>query len=101
MSQSCILKLVFDDNLYPEMTDALLGFPERELTFLSLHVQGHSQATPEHVQSITEQVSGFKRQRLIEVILSQDEARRVKQHIKMTLPQVNFSAHLVALLSLD
>ncbi len=101
MSQNCILKLVFDNDLYDEMTDALLGFPERELAFLSMKVQSHSQETPEHAQSITEQVSGFKRQRLIEITLQQDEAKRLHQHLVASLPQAEFQAQLIPLLSLD
>ncbi len=101
MSQSCILKLVFGNYLYDEMTDALLSFPERELAFLSVKVQSHTQETPVHAQSITEQVSGFKRQRLIEITVNQDEAKRLIQHIKLSLPQAEVQAQLIPLLSLD
>lgn len=100
MSQSCILKLVFGNDLYDEMTDALLSFPERELAFLSVKVQS-TQETPVHAQSITEQVSGFKRQRLIEITVNQDEAKRLIQHIKLSLPQAEVQAQLIPLLSLD
>jgi hypothetical protein len=101
MSSKCILKLIFNQDLYDEMTDAILSFPPRELAFLSMQIQVHSQATPEHAQSITEQVSGFKRQRLIEITLLQDEAQQVFKYISESLPQASFEAQLVPLLSLD
>ncbi len=95
--QDCILRLVFSHGIYDEMTDVLLSFPGRELAFVSLDIQAHMQP----LESITEQVSGFKRKKMVEVTIDQDEAKRLHQHITQNLPQANFQAQLLPLLALD
>lgn len=95
--QNCILRLVFSHGLYDEMTDVLLSFPERELAFVSLDIQAHMQP----LESISEQVSGFKRKKMIEVTTEQGEAKRLHQHITQNLPQANFQAQLLPLLALE
>jgi len=92
-----LLKLVFDHALYDEMTDVLLSFPERELSFMSLDVQAHMQP----LENITEQVSGFKRKKMIEINTHQDEARHLYRYITENLPQAKLQAQLIPLLSLD
>ncbi|NPA71958.1 MAG: DUF3240 domain-containing protein [Gammaproteobacteria bacterium] len=100
LSNNCILRLIFNSNLYDEVTDALLGFPERELSFLSVEVQSHSSATAHNAQSITEQVSGFKVMRMIEVTTDAEEAKRLNQHLMEQLPQASIQAQLLPLLTL-
>jgi len=96
-SSDCILKLIFDQQLYDEMTDVLLSFPERSLEFLSLDVQAHMQP----LENITEEVSGFKRKKIIEVNTQVDEAKRLYRYIVDTLPNTNLQAQLLPLLSLE
>ena len=84
--QDCIFRLIFSHELYDEMTDVLLSFPERELAFVSLDIQAHMHP----LESITEQVSGFKCNKMVEVTIEQGEAKRLHQHIVQSLPQVNF-----------
>lgn len=95
--QDCILRLVFSYGLYDEMTDVLLSFPERELSFISLEIQAHMQP----LESITEQVSGFKRKKMVEVTIEQSEVKRLHQHIIQNLPQANIQIQLLPLLALD
>lgn len=95
--QDCILRLVFSHGLYDEMTDVLLSFPERELSFISLEIQAHMQP----LESITEQVSGFKRKKMVEVTIEQSEVKRLHQHIIQNLPQANIQIQLLPLLALD
>ncbi|GKT11068.1 MAG: hypothetical protein ISEC1_P0031 [Thiomicrorhabdus sp.] len=96
-SSDCILKLIFDQQLYDEMTDVLLSFPERPLEFLSLDVQAHMQP----LENITEEVSGFKRKKMIEVNTESDEAKRLYRYIIDTLPSVQLYAQLLPLLLLE
>lgn len=95
--QDCILRLVFSHGLYDEMTDVLLSFPERELTFVSLDIQAHTHP----LESITEQVSGFKLKKMVEVTIEQNSAKRLQQHIIQNLPQANIQIQLLPLLALD
>ncbi|WP_019557407.1 DUF3240 family protein [Thiomicrorhabdus arctica] len=95
--KDCILRLIFSHELYDEMTDVLFSFPERELEFMSLDIQAHMQS----LESITEQVSGFKRRKMVEVTIEQGEAKRLHRHITQSLPQVKFQAQLLPLLTLD
>jgi len=89
-NMNCILKLIFDQALYDEMTDVLLGFPERPLEFLSLNVQAHMQP----LENITEEVSGFKRKKIIEVNTQEEEAKRLYRYIVDTLPGAQLQAQL-------
>lgn len=93
----CILKLIFDQQIYDEMTDVLLAFPERPLEFISLDVQAHMQP----LENITEEVSGFKRKKIIEVNTQADEAKRLHRYILDALPSSNIEAQLLPLLALD
>ncbi len=95
--QDCILRLIFSHGLYDEMTDVLLSFPERQLAFVSLDIQAHMQP----LESISEQVSGFKRKKMVEVTIEQEVAKRLHQYIIQNLPQANFQAQLLPLLSLN
>lgn len=95
--QDCILRLVFSHGLYDEMTDVLLNFPERELAFVSLDIQAHMQP----LENISEQVSGFKHKKMVEVTIEQEKAKRLHQHIVQNLPQANFQAQVLPLLALD
>ncbi|GEM_PF-1377987 len=96
-TSDCILKLIFDQQLYDEMTDVLLSFPERSLEFLSLEVQAHMQP----LENITEEVSGFKRKKMIEVNTQVDEAKRLYRYILDNFPQAQLQAQLLPLLSLE
>ena len=96
-TSDCILKLIFDQQLYDEMTDVLLSFPERSLEFLSLEVQAHMQP----LENITEEVSGFKRKKIIEVNTQVDEAKRLYRYIVDSLPNAQLQAQLLPLLSLE
>ncbi len=96
-SSDCILKLIFDQQLYDEMTDVLLSFPERSLEFLSLDVQAHMQP----LENITEEVSGFKRKKMIEVNTQADEAKRLYHYIVGKLPSAQLQAQLLPLLLLE
>ncbi len=93
----CILKLIFDTPLYDEMTDVLLAFPERPLEFLSLDVQAHMQP----LENITEEVSGFKRKKIIEVNTQEEEAKRLYQYIIQALPNSRIEGQLLPLLPLE
>ena len=93
----CILKLIFDQQLYDEMTDVLLAFPGRPLEFLSLDVQAHMQP----LESITEEVSGFKRKKIIEVNTHAAEAKQLYRYIIEALPTSNIEGQLLPLLVLD
>jgi len=93
----CVLKLIFDQQLYDEMTDVLLAFPERPLEFLSLDVQAHMQP----LENITEEVSGFKRKKIIEVNTQAEEARRLYRYILEALPSSRIEGQLLPLLALD
>lgn len=101
MSQMCLLKLIFDEGLYDEMTDLLLGFPGTELAFLSVSARWHAQQLPGQPGSITEQVSGFKRQQLIELAVPQTQANQLYQYLKRQLPPASFRGLLLPLLSLE
>ncbi|MCF6254003.1 MAG: DUF3240 family protein [Thiomicrorhabdus sp.] len=95
--QGCILKLIFDQQLYDEMTDVLLAFPERPLEFLSLDVQAHMQP----LENITEEVSGFKRKKIIEVNTQAEEGRQLYRYIIDALPSSHIEGQLLPLLALD
>ncbi len=95
--ENCILKLIFDLPLYDEMTDVLLSFPGRHLEFISLDSQAHMQP----LENITEQVSGFKRKKIIEVNTSVAEAKQLHRYILDALPSAHLQAQLLPLLSLD
>jgi len=93
----CILKLIFDQQIYDEITDVLLAFPERPLEFLSMDVQAHMQP----LENITEEVSGFKRKKIIEVNTQADEAKRLYRYILNALPSSNIEGQLLPLMALD
>ncbi len=93
----CILKLLFDQPLYDEMTDVLLAFPDRPLEFISLDVQAHMQP----LENITEEVSGFKRKKIIEVNTSAGEAKKLYRYIVESLPSSHIEGQLLPLLPLS
>ena len=95
--QACILKLILDEDLYDEMTDSLLTFPDRELEFMGFSVQAHTQA----LEDISEQVSGFKQKMVIEITTDVNEARRIYQYIKETLTEARFEGQLFPLLNFE
>lgn len=97
MELNCILKLIFDQPLYDEMTDVLLAFPDRPLEFISLDVQAHMQP----LENITEEVSGFKRKKIIEVNTHVGEAKRLYRYIVESLPNSRIEGQLLPLLALD
>jgi len=94
---NCILRLLFDQPLYDEMTDVLLAFPDRPLEFVSLDVQAHMQP----LENITEEVSGFKRKKVIEVNTDSGEAKRLYRYIVESLPSSRIEGQLLPLLALD
>ncbi|MBF6058751.1 MULTISPECIES: DUF3240 family protein [Thiomicrorhabdus] len=77
LPQACVLRLSFKSELYDEMTDALLGFPHRRLSFWGTGIQMHH----EQLQAITEQVSGYQRQSVIEVKTDLQEAEVLYRHL--------------------
>ena len=93
----CILKLLFDQPVYDEMTDILLAFPDRALEFISLDVQAHMQP----LENITEEVSGFKRKKIIEVNTNTEEAKRLYRYIVESLPNSRIEGQLLPLLPLN
>ena len=93
--QSCILKLILDNNLYDEMTDSLLSFPDRELEFMGYSVQAHTQS----LEDISEQVSGFKQKMVIEITTNEDEAGKIVRYVKKTLTEARFEGQLFPLLN--
>ncbi|MFK5894977.1 MAG: DUF3240 family protein [Pseudomonadota bacterium] len=95
MMQTCILKLIFNNNLYDEMTDCLLSFPARELEFMGFAVQAHTKS----LEDISEQVSGFKQQMVIEISTDENEAKQIYQYVKQTLSQASFEGQLFPLLT--
>ena len=95
--QACILKLILDDDLYDEMTDSLLSFPDRELEFMGFSVQAHTQS----LEDISEQVSGFKQKMVIEITTDVNEAGKIYQYIKETLTEAHFEGQLFPLLNFE
>lgn len=95
--QSCILKLILDNDLYDEMTDSLLSFPDRELEFMGHSVQAHTQS----LEDISEQVSGFKQKMVIEITTNEDEAGKIVRYVKETLTEAHFEGQLFPLLSFE
>jgi hypothetical protein len=94
--QRCILKLILTNELYDEMTDTLLTFPDRKLEFLGISVQAHTQA----LSDISEQVSGFKQKMVIEITTDEHEAKEIFQFLKKNLPEARFEGQLFPLLKL-
>ncbi len=95
--QKCILKLIFDNDLYDEMTDCLLSFPSRELEFMGSAVQAHTKS----LEDISEQVSGFKQKMVIEISTEENEARHIYQYLKETLSKAPFEGQLFPLLNFE
>ncbi len=95
--QSCILKLILDNDLYDEMTDSLLSFPDRELEFMGYSVQAHTQS----LEDISEQVSGFKQKMVIEITTNEDEAVKIVHYVKKTLTEARFEGQLFPLLNFE
>jgi len=93
---SCILKLIFDNELYDEITDSLLAFPQRELEFLGFAVQAHTQS----LEDIREQVSGFKQKMVIEISTQETEAKQIYQYLKENLSLASFQGQLLPILKL-
>lgn len=93
--QPCILKLIFDDELYDEVTDGLLAFPQRELEFMGYSVQAHTKS----LEAITEQVSGFKQRMVIEISTDANEAGKIYQYLKDALAEAAFEGQLFPLLN--
>ena len=93
--QICILKLILDTDLYDEMTDSLLSFPDRELEFFGLSVQAHTQS----LDDISEQVSGFKQKMVIEITTNENEAVKIVNYVKETLTEAHFEGQLFPLLN--
>jgi len=92
--QPCILKLILDDELYDEMTDCLLIFPQRELEFMGFSVQAHTQT----LEDISEQVSGYKQKMVIEITTNDSEAENIYQHLRSNLTEAKFEVQLFPLL---
>ncbi len=92
--QNCILRLIFDTDLYDEMTDCLLTYSSRELEFMGFAINAHTQSLDE----ISEQVSGFKQRRVIELNTNTEEAPTIYQHVKKVLAEADFTAQLYPLL---
>jgi len=92
----CILKLIFDIELYDEITDSLLAFPQRELEFLGFAVQAHTQS----LEDIREQVSGFKQKMVIEISTQETEAKQIYQYLKENLSLASFQGQLLPILKL-
>ncbi|MBN2647289.1 MAG: DUF3240 family protein [Thiotrichales bacterium] len=97
VSESCLLRLQFASELYDSVTDALLSYPERELSFVALAVQAH--AYP--LQSMSEQVSGYQDKTLLEVTVFKTEALALYRHIQQNLPQADLQVQLMPLLPLE
>lgn len=95
--QMCILKLIFNDDLYDEITDSLLAFPQRKLEFMGFSVQAHTQS----LEDIREQVSGFKQKMVIEINTDENEAGTIYHYLKETLSEASFEGQLFPLLNLD
>ena len=95
--QMCILKLIFNNDLYDEITDSLLAFPQRELEFMGFSVQAHTQS----LDDISEQVSGFKQKMVIEINTDENEAGKIYHYLKKTLSQASFEGQLFPLLNFD
>jgi hypothetical protein len=95
--KKCILKLILDNDLYDEMTDSLLSFPDRELEFMGFSVQAHTQS----LEDISEQVSGFKQKMVIEITTNEIEAKKIYQHLKAILTEALFEGQLFPLLNFD
>ena len=95
--QKCILKLIFDNELYDEITDSLLEFPQRELEFMGFAVQAHTQS----LENISEQVSGFKQKMVIEITTEALEAKQIYQYLKENLPLASFQGQLFPLLNFE
>jgi len=93
--QKCILKLICEHDLYDEITDSLLSFPQRNLEFMGFSVQSHSQ----DLFDIREQVSGFKEKMVIEITTEEMEAKQIYQYLKNNLSQANFQGQLFPLLN--
>lgn len=95
--QMCILKLILDNELYDEMTDCLLSFPDRELEFMGFSVQAHTQSLDE----ISEQVSGFKQKMVIEITTNEMEAKKIHSYVKKILTEAYFEGQLFPMLNFD
>ncbi|BBP47007.1 hypothetical protein THMIRHAS_23800 [Thiosulfatimonas sediminis] len=95
--EHCLFRLQFDSELYDNVTDALLSYPQRELTFVALPVQAHTYP----LESITEQVSGYKSKTLLEVTVHCNEARAIYQHLRGLLPNAALQLQLMPLLQPD
>ncbi|MCK5697847.1 MAG: DUF3240 family protein [Gammaproteobacteria bacterium] len=93
--QQCILKLVFDNSLYDEITDSLLTFPDKELEFMGYLVQAHTKT----LGDIREQVSGFKQNMVIEITTHEEEAVKIIRYIKDVLADAPFDYQLLPLLN--
>lgn len=92
--EQCIFRLQFDSEIYDSVTDALLSYPQRELTFVALPVQAHTYP----LENITEQVSGYKNKTLLEVTVNCDEAESIYQHLRAELPSAALQVQLMPLL---
>jgi len=92
--QTCILRLIFDENLYDEITDCLLTFPHRELEFMGFAVQAHTHS----LEDISEKVSGFKQKRLLEITTNEHEAENIYHYLQQSLAQAYFEVQLYPLL---
>jgi len=92
--EQCIFRLQFDSDIYDSVTDALLSYAHRELTFVALPVQAHTYP----LENITEQVSGYKDKTLLEVTIECDEAQAIYQHLRSELPSANLQLQLMPLL---
>jgi hypothetical protein len=95
--KKCILKLLFENDLYDEITDCLLSFPERELEFMGYEVQSHTKS----LDDIREQVSGFKLNMVIEITTDENEAKSIYRYLKQALPQAQFEGQLIPLLDFN
>jgi len=98
--QRCLLKFIVDENLNDTFTDTLLAYPEHDLQLTSYLVQTHHQGL-ELNADIRELVSGFKQKVMFEITLQQEESQRVYHYVKSKLPQVEFQAQLLPMLSLE
>ncbi|MBO1923343.1 MULTISPECIES: DUF3240 family protein [Thiomicrorhabdus] len=95
--KQCILRLQFDSELYDSVTDALLSYPQEQLTFVALPVQAHTYP----LENISEQVSGYKNKTMLEVTVDCEQSKSIYLHIREQLPRGGIQVQLMPLLEPD
>ncbi|WP_319381118.1 DUF3240 family protein [Thiomicrorhabdus sp.] len=95
LPQACVLHISFKSELYDAMTDALLSFPHRPLSFWGTGIQMHHR----ELEAITERVSGYQKQSMIEVKTDLQEAELLYRHLKESIS--GFDCWLLPMLQPD